>query len=85
MRWNTGPLIRSQMFQGTGEALMNKLAKLGTVLIALALAATVTGAPLHNPKPGTFNSVGLDQVIALHTKQCVEMWRGSRNTIRTPN
>lgn len=29
----------------------------------------LTGAPLHNPKPGTFNSVGLDQVIALHTKQ----------------
>lgn len=29
----------------------------------------LTGAPLHNPKPGTYNSVGLDQVIALHTKQ----------------
>ncbi|MCU1324796.1 MAG: hypothetical protein JWN34_166 [Bryobacterales bacterium] len=29
----------------------------------------LTGAPLHNPKPGTFNSVGLDQVIAKHTKQ----------------
>src|SRR5947209_3541240 len=29
----------------------------------------LTGAPLHNPKPGTFNSVGVDQVIALHTKQ----------------
>ncbi|MBU6173912.1 MAG: DUF1552 domain-containing protein [Planctomycetes bacterium] len=29
----------------------------------------LTGAPLHNPKPGTFNTVGLDQVIALHTKQ----------------
>ena len=29
----------------------------------------LTGAPLHNPKPGTFNSVALDQVIALHTKQ----------------
>ena len=29
----------------------------------------LTGAPLHNPKPGTFNSAGLDQVIALHTKQ----------------
>jgi hypothetical protein len=29
----------------------------------------LTGAPLHNPKPGTFNSVGLDQVIAQHTKQ----------------
>ena len=29
----------------------------------------LTGAPLHNPKPGTFNSVGLDQVIALHTKR----------------
>lgn len=29
----------------------------------------LTGAPLHNPKPGMFNSVGLDQVIALHTKQ----------------
>lgn len=29
----------------------------------------LTGAPLHNPKPGTFNSVGLDQIIALHTKQ----------------
>ena len=24
----------------------------------------LTGAPLHNPKPGTFNSVGLDQVVA---------------------
>jgi len=29
----------------------------------------LTGAPLHNPKPGTYNSVGLDQIIALHTKQ----------------
>jgi hypothetical protein len=29
----------------------------------------LTGAPLHNPKPGTFNSVGLDQVVALHTKR----------------
>lgn len=29
----------------------------------------LTGAPLHNPKPGTFNSAGVDQVIALHTKQ----------------
>jgi Protein of unknown function (DUF1552) len=29
----------------------------------------LTGAPLHNPKPGTFNSVALDQVIARHTKQ----------------
>lgn len=29
----------------------------------------LTGAPLHNPKPGTFNSVSLDQVVAQHTKQ----------------
>lgn len=29
----------------------------------------LTGAPLHDPKPGTFNSVALDQVIALHTKK----------------
>jgi hypothetical protein len=29
----------------------------------------LTGAPLHAPKPGTYNSVGLDQVIARHTKQ----------------
>ncbi len=29
----------------------------------------LTGAPLQNPKPGAYNSVGLDQVIALHTKQ----------------
>ncbi len=29
----------------------------------------LTGAPLQNPKPGTFNSAGLDQVIASHTKQ----------------
>jgi hypothetical protein len=29
----------------------------------------LTGAPLHNPKPGSYNSVGLDQIIALHTKQ----------------
>jgi hypothetical protein len=29
----------------------------------------LTGAPLQNPKPGTYNSVGLDQIIALHTKQ----------------
>ena len=29
----------------------------------------LTGAPLHNPKPGTDNSVGLDQIIARHTKQ----------------
>jgi hypothetical protein len=29
----------------------------------------LTGAPLHNPKPGTYNTAGLDQVVALHTKQ----------------
>jgi len=29
----------------------------------------LTGAPLHNPRPGTYNSVSLDQVIAVHTKQ----------------
>lgn len=29
----------------------------------------LTGAPLHNPKPGAFNSAGLDQVVAQHTKQ----------------
>ena len=29
----------------------------------------LTGAPLQNPKPGRYNSVGLDQVIAHHTKQ----------------
>ncbi|MCA9041489.1 MAG: DUF1552 domain-containing protein [Planctomycetaceae bacterium] len=29
----------------------------------------LTGAPLHNPKPGTYNTVALDQMIALHTKQ----------------
>lgn len=29
----------------------------------------LTGAPLHNPKPGTYNSVSLDQVIAQQTKQ----------------
>jgi hypothetical protein len=29
----------------------------------------LTGAPLHNPKPGSYNSVGLDQVVALNTKQ----------------
>ena len=29
----------------------------------------LTGAPLHNPKPGAFNSVGLDQMVAQHTKQ----------------
>jgi hypothetical protein len=29
----------------------------------------LTGAPLYNPKPGTYNTVALDQVIALHTKQ----------------
>jgi hypothetical protein len=29
----------------------------------------LTGAPLHAPKPGAYNSVGLDQVIALHTKR----------------
>ncbi len=29
----------------------------------------LTGAPLHSPKPGTFNSVALDQVVAQHTKQ----------------
>jgi hypothetical protein len=28
-----------------------------------------TGAPLHDPKPGTYNSAGLDQVVAIHTKQ----------------
>jgi hypothetical protein len=29
----------------------------------------LTGAPLHQPKGGTYNSVALDQIIAQHTKQ----------------
>ena len=29
----------------------------------------LTGAPLHDPKRQTYNSVALDQVVALHTKQ----------------
>jgi hypothetical protein len=29
----------------------------------------LTGAPLQNPKPGAYNTVGLDQIVALHTKQ----------------
>jgi hypothetical protein len=29
----------------------------------------LTGAPLHDSKPGKYNSVALDQIIALHTKQ----------------
>ncbi|MBM4074687.1 MAG: DUF1552 domain-containing protein, partial [Planctomycetes bacterium] len=29
----------------------------------------LTGAPLHAPKPGTFNSVSVDQIVALHTKK----------------
>src|ERR1041384_3389466 len=29
----------------------------------------LTGAPLQNPKPGTFNTAGLDQVVASATKQ----------------
>ncbi|MEP6960514.1 MAG: DUF1552 domain-containing protein [Acidobacteriota bacterium] len=29
----------------------------------------LTGAPLQNPKPGTFNTAGVDQVIAQHTKK----------------
>jgi hypothetical protein len=29
----------------------------------------LTGAPLQSPKPGGFNTVGLDQVIAEHTKR----------------
>ena len=29
----------------------------------------LTGAPLHDPKPGAYNTIGLDQVIATHTKQ----------------
>jgi len=29
----------------------------------------LTGAPLQSPKPGTFNSAGLDQVVASRTKQ----------------
>ena len=28
----------------------------------------LTGAPLHDPEPGTYNSVSLDQVIARHTR-----------------
>ena len=29
----------------------------------------LTGAPLHNPERRTYNSVALDQMVALHTKQ----------------
>ncbi len=28
----------------------------------------LTGAPLHDPAPGTYNTVGIDQVIARHTR-----------------
>ena len=36
------------------------------------ISAPICGSPGRRctiPKPGTFNSVGLDQVVALHTKQ----------------
>ena len=42
----------------------------------------LTGAPLHNPKPGTFNSVGLDQVIAQNTKQFCHTPRLCRTSAR---
>ena len=29
----------------------------------------LTGAPLYNPQRAVYNSVGLDQIVALHTKQ----------------
>lgn len=29
----------------------------------------LTGAPLHDPKPGSYNTAGLDQVVAQHTKK----------------
>lgn len=29
----------------------------------------LTGAPLHNPEPGTYNTVALDQIVAQHTKR----------------
>ena len=29
----------------------------------------LTGAPLHDSKPGTFNTVAVDQIVALHTRQ----------------
>ncbi len=29
----------------------------------------LTGAPLHNPKPGTYNTVSIDQIIAQQTKK----------------
>lgn len=29
----------------------------------------LTGAQLHNPKPGAYNTVGVDQIVALHTKR----------------
>ena len=28
----------------------------------------LTGAPLHDPEPGTYNTVALDQIVANHTK-----------------
>ena len=28
----------------------------------------LTGAPLHDPRPGQYNTVGLDQVVARHTR-----------------
>ena len=28
----------------------------------------LTGAPLHDPEPGQYNTVGLDQVVASHTR-----------------
>ena len=33
----------------------------------------LTGAPLQNPKPGTYNSAGLDQVIALTIRSKVAL------------
>src|SRR5690349_4410765 len=29
----------------------------------------LTGAPLHDSRPGTFNTVALDQMVAVHTRQ----------------
>ena len=58
---------------------MNKLAKLGTVLIALALAATVTGCSTA----GRESKASPSEVARSTWRRCVKM-AGLKNTIRTP-
>ncbi len=60
------PVPQATQFHGEISTTQTELKSRPAYLLPMV---ALPAAPLQNPKPGTFNTVGVDQVIATETKQ----------------